>query len=156
MDCTLSVFLGLALPKNGCDRLVSSPSPCFNIQYVIFQLREDFDCGKETTIDDEQCPHDVANLLKEFLRDLPDPLLCRELYHAFIQTQSKTITLIQKKFDDQCDFTGIRNRRLQLEAIQHLVQLLPPANRDTLYVLLSFLAHVAKNANDGKNALGKS
>lgn len=67
-------------------------SSFFNTKFVIFQLREDFDCGKETTIDDEQCPHDVANLLKEFLRDLPDPLLCRELYHAFIQTQSKTTT----------------------------------------------------------------
>ncbi|XP_050298074.1 uncharacterized protein LOC126737287 [Anthonomus grandis grandis] len=101
------------------------------------QLREDFDCGKETTIDETQCPHDVASLLKEYLRDLPDPLLCRELYHAFIQTQR------------------IRNRRLQLEAIQHLVQLLPAANRDTLYSLLCFLAHVAKNANDTKSALGE-
>ncbi|CAG9762437.1 unnamed protein product [Ceutorhynchus assimilis] len=101
------------------------------------QLREDFDCGKETSIDDNQCPHDVASLLKEYLRDLPDPLLCRDLYHAFIQTQR------------------IRNRRLQFEALQHLVQLLPPANRDTLYSLLSFLANVAKNANDSKNALGE-
>lgn len=92
MDCTLLVFLGLALPKNGCDRLVTFAIIFQNTQFVIFQLREDFDCGKETTIDDEQCPHDVANLLKEFLRDLPDPLLCRELYHAFIQTQSKTVT----------------------------------------------------------------
>lgn len=55
----------------------------------IRQLREDFDCGKETTLEDEQCPHDVATLLKEYLRDLPDPLLCRDLYHAFVQTQSK-------------------------------------------------------------------
>ncbi|ERL92845.1 hypothetical protein D910_10152, partial [Dendroctonus ponderosae] len=101
------------------------------------QLREDFDSGKETTIDDSQCPHDVANLLKEYLRELPDPLLCRDLYHAFIQTQR------------------IRNRRLQLEALQHLVQLLPAANRDTLYALLSFLARVAENANDRKNALGE-
>ncbi|KAF7284838.1 hypothetical protein GWI33_021481 [Rhynchophorus ferrugineus] len=101
------------------------------------QLREDFDCGKEVTIDDDQCPHDVASLLKEYLRDLPDPLLCRDLYHAFVQTQR------------------IRNRRLQFEALQHLVQLLPPTNRDTLYALLSFLAMVAKFANDSKNALGE-
>lgn len=54
------------------------------------QLREDFDSGKEITLDpEEQCPHDVATLLKEYLRDLPDPLLCRELYQAFVQTQSK-------------------------------------------------------------------
>lgn len=101
------------------------------------QLREDFDCGKETSVDDSQCPHDVASLLKEYLRDLPDPLLCRDLYHAFVQTQR------------------IRNRRLQLEALQHLVQLLPSANRDTLHALLSFLTEVAKNANDSKNALGE-
>lgn len=53
------------------------------------QLREDFDCGKTISIEDEQCPHDVATLLKEYLRDLPDPLLCRDLYQSFIQTQSK-------------------------------------------------------------------
>ncbi|KAJ8919389.1 hypothetical protein NQ315_016482 [Exocentrus adspersus] len=103
----------------------------------IRQLREDFDCGKETTLEDDQCPHDVATLLKEYLRDLPDPLLCRDLYHAFVQTQR------------------IRNRRLQLEALQHLIQLLPPANRDTLYTLLSFLAVVAKYSNDSKDESGE-
>ncbi|XP_018580039.1 uncharacterized protein LOC108917763 isoform X2 [Anoplophora glabripennis] len=103
----------------------------------IRQLREDFDCGKETTLEDEQCPHDVATLLKEYLRDLPDPLLCRDLYHAFVQTQR------------------IRNRRLQFEALQHLVQLLPAANRDTLYALLSFLAIVAKYSNDSQDESGE-
>lgn len=58
---------------------------------VPFQLREDFDCGKETSLEDEQCPHDVATLLKEYLRDLPDPLLCRDLYQAFVNTQSSYI-----------------------------------------------------------------
>lgn len=53
------------------------------------QLREDFDCGKETKLGEDQCPHDVATLIKEYLRDLPDPLLCRDLYNAFVQTQSK-------------------------------------------------------------------
>lgn len=43
---------------------------------------------------------------------------------------------------------GIRNRRLQLEAISHLVKLLPPAHRDTLYALLKFLAHVASCSDD--------
>ncbi|CAG9856797.1 unnamed protein product [Phyllotreta striolata] len=104
----------------------------------IRQLREDFDCGKETTLENEQCPHDVATLLKEYLRDLPDPLLCRDLYQAFVQTQR------------------IRNRRLQFEAIQHLVQLLPSTNRDTLHALLSFLAIVAKFAEDGKSEAGES
>ena len=49
---------------------------------------------------------------------------------------------------------GIRNRRLQMEALQHLVQLLPPANRDTLYRLLSFLAVVAAKSNDHQTVDG--
>ncbi|KAJ8678978.1 hypothetical protein QAD02_014765, partial [Eretmocerus hayati] len=51
------------------------------------QLREEWDCGRETKIGSDQCPHDVAALLKEFFRDLPDPLLCRDLYQAFVHTQ---------------------------------------------------------------------
>lgn len=54
------------------------------------QLREDFDKGTVTTIDPDVCPHDIATLLKEFFRDLPEPLLCRHLYKAFLQTQCKS------------------------------------------------------------------
>ncbi|KAK1135976.1 hypothetical protein K0M31_000546 [Melipona bicolor] len=100
------------------------------------QLREDFDCGRETKIGPDQCPHDVAALLKEFFRDLPDPLLCRDLYQAFVHTQK------------------IRNRRLQQEALQHLVQLLPTPNRETLWALLNFLSVVAANSEDQKNETG--
>lgn len=48
-------------------------------------------------------------------------------------------------------FIEIRNRRLQLEALSHLIQLLPVAHRDTLYVLLKFLAHVARCSDDVMN-----
>ncbi|XP_054005265.1 rho GTPase-activating protein 21-like [Hylaeus anthracinus] len=100
------------------------------------QLREDFDCGRETKIGPDQCPHDVAALLKEFFRDLPDPLLCRDLYQAFVHTQK------------------IRNRRLQQEALQHLIQLLPTPNRETLWALLNFLSVVAANSDDQKTEAG--
>jgi hypothetical protein len=56
---------------------------------LTFQLREDFDCGKDISLGEDHCPHDVATLLKEYFRDLPEPLLCRDLYQAFVQTQSK-------------------------------------------------------------------
>ncbi|XP_043261906.1 uncharacterized protein LOC122402841 [Colletes gigas] len=101
------------------------------------QLREDFDCGRETKIGPDQCPHDVAALLKEYFRDLPDPLLCRDLYQAFVHTQK------------------IRNRRLQQEALQHLIQLLPTPNRETLWALLSFLSVVAANSDDRKTDTGE-
>ncbi|XP_015593201.1 uncharacterized protein LOC107266824 [Cephus cinctus] len=101
------------------------------------QLREDFDCGRETRIGPDQCPHDVAALLKEYFRDLPDPLLCRDLYQAFVHTQK------------------IRNRRLQQEALQHLIQLLPTPNRETLWALLNFLSDVAANSDDRKDETGE-
>ncbi|XP_076620611.1 rho GTPase activating protein at 102A isoform X2 [Colletes latitarsis] len=101
------------------------------------QLREDFDCGRETKIGPDQCPHDVAALLKEYFRDLPDPLLCRDLYQAFVHTQK------------------IRNRRLQQEALQHLIQLLPTPNRETLWALLNFLSVVAANSDDQKTDTGE-
>jgi len=42
-----------------------------------------------------------------------------------------------------------------LEAISHMIHLLPVAHRDTLYVLLKFLAKVARAANDTKTFDGQ-
>ncbi|XP_048448618.1 rho GTPase-activating protein 6-like, partial [Rhincodon typus] len=50
------------------------------------QLREEFDRGADVVLDEEHSVHDVGALLKEFLRDIPDPLLTRELYTPFIST----------------------------------------------------------------------
>lgn len=52
-------------------------------------------------------------------------------------------------------FLEIRNRRLQFEAVQHLIQLLPVANRDTLWALLNFLSLVAINSEDHRNSQGE-
>jgi hypothetical protein len=43
------------------------------------------------TFSEEDNAHDVAALLKEFIRCLPEPLMTRELYTAFLSTQSKDI-----------------------------------------------------------------
>ncbi|KAM4537710.1 rho GTPase-activating protein 6-like isoform 1-T1 [Fundulus diaphanus] len=93
------------------------------------QLREEFDRGIDVQLDEEHSVHDVAALLKEFLRDMPDPLLTRELYTAFINT-----TLLE--LDEQQSVT------------QLLIHLLPACNSDTLHRLLEFLSTVADHAND--------
>ncbi|XP_067372862.1 rho GTPase-activating protein 6-like isoform X2 [Channa argus] len=100
------------------------------------QLREEFDQGWELHLDEEHSVHDVAALLKEFLRDLPDPLLTRELYTAFINTML-------------LDYSD------QVSAIQLLIFLLPPCNSDTLQRLLSLLSTVAKHAKDGLDSDGQ-
>lgn len=52
-------------------------------------------------------------------------------------------------------FPEIRNRRLQQEALQHLIQLLPTPNRETLWALLNFLSVVASNSEDRKSETGE-
>ncbi|XP_078268567.1 rho GTPase-activating protein 6-like isoform X2 [Rhinoraja longicauda] len=93
------------------------------------QLRDEFDQGLEVILDEEHSVHDVAALLKEFLRDMPDPLLSRELYTAFINTMSM-------------------NHKKQLSTLQLLIYLLPPCNCDTLLRLLELLSKVASHAQD--------
>ncbi|XP_067903633.1 rho GTPase-activating protein 36 isoform X2 [Heterodontus francisci] len=93
------------------------------------QLRDEFDQGLQVVLDQEQSVHDVAALLKEFLRDMPDPLLPRELYSAFINTLSM-------------------NHKEQFSTLQLLIYLLPPCNCDTLLRLLELLSKVASHAHD--------
>ncbi|XP_055020915.1 rho GTPase-activating protein 6-like isoform X1 [Boleophthalmus pectinirostris] len=100
------------------------------------QLREEFDRGVDVQLDEDQSVHDVAALLKEFLRDLPDPLLTKELYTAFINT-----TLLEP--DEQQNVT------------QLLIHLLPACNSDTLHRLLEFLSTVADHAHDQQDKDGQ-
>uniref|UniRef100_A0A3Q0SUS5 Rho GTPase activating protein 6 n=1 Tax=Amphilophus citrinellus TaxID=61819 RepID=A0A3Q0SUS5_AMPCI len=99
-------------------------------------LREEFDRGVDVQLDEEYSVHDVAALLKEFLRDLPDPLLTKELYTAFINT-----TLLDS--DEQ------------QSVIQLLIYLLPACNSDTLHRLLEFLSTVADHAHDQQDKDGQ-
>ncbi|XP_045911750.1 rho GTPase-activating protein 6-like isoform X2 [Micropterus dolomieu] len=100
------------------------------------QLREEFDRGVDIPLDEEHSVHDVAALLKEFLRDMPDPLLTKELYTAFINT-----TLLDP--DEQQNVT------------QLLVYLLPACNSDTLHRLLEFLSTVTDHAHDRQDKVGQ-
>nr|XP_032642118.1 rho GTPase-activating protein 36 isoform X2 [Chelonoidis abingdonii] len=93
------------------------------------QLREEFNQGFDVFLDDSYCVHDVAALLKEFFRDMPDSLIPKELYSAFVSTT-------------------FMERMAQLSMLQLLVYLLPPCNSDTLYQLLQFLNKVAQHAQD--------
>ena len=53
-------------------------------------MRDQFDSGEKTEFkEDDDNPHDVAALFKEYFRDLPEPLLTRDLYSSFLETQSK-------------------------------------------------------------------
>ncbi|XP_074458134.1 rho GTPase-activating protein 36 isoform X3 [Larus michahellis] len=100
------------------------------------QLREEFDQGLDVFLDEHQSVHDVAALLKEFLRDMPDPLIPRELYAAFLSTAAM-------------------EGPAQLAALQLLLFLLPPCHSDTLHRLLRFLSEVAQHAEGSRGPDGQ-
>lgn len=102
----------------------------------IRQLRDEFDRSGNVTITSEYTPHDVGAVLKEYFRDLPDSLLTRVLYPAFLATTK---------------FVGER----RLEVLRFLIALLPVVNRDTLYLLLNFLHTVTLHSNDRLDEYGK-
>ena len=53
------------------------------------QLRDEFDSGKDVKLNDTHNPHEVGALLKEYFRDLPEPLLTRDLYSPLVATRGR-------------------------------------------------------------------
>ena len=85
--------------------------------------------------DEETFNHDissVATLLKNFLRDLPDPLLTASTYHSFIQAA---------KYEDNI---------LRRDALHQYINSLPDPNYATLRVLVLHLHRVAMNSDTNK------
>ena len=53
-------------------------------------------------------------------------------------------------------FPELKNTQDQIIQLQHIIQLLPLINRDTLYVLLQFLGLVAEHAEDRTDESGRT
>ena len=95
----------------------------------IKEIKEMYDTGKEVLLDESFNPNDAACVLKEYLRSLPEPLLTRDLYSGFLAT------------------TKLKDSSQRLEAVRHLICLLPVPNRDTLQVLLKLLDNVRNHSS---------
>jgi hypothetical protein len=52
-------------------------------------LKTSFDSGLDVDFNKVKDPHAVSNILKQYLRELPDPLLTFDKYDTFIQIASK-------------------------------------------------------------------
>ncbi|KAJ1140958.1 hypothetical protein NDU88_007295 [Pleurodeles waltl] len=89
-------------------------------------------------------PNDVATLLKMFLGDLPEPLLTHRHYHAHLKIADLML------FDKKGNKTTIPDKPRQIEALQLLFLLLPPANRNLLRLLLELLYQTAKKQDRNK------
>ncbi|KAI3651605.1 hypothetical protein MP228_002908 [Amoeboaphelidium protococcarum] len=94
-------------------------------------LKDDVDAGRElnlSTVDDLK-PHDVTGMLKQFLREMPDPLLTYKLYDYYVQAA--------KLLDGE----------KLLSALKLITFCLPNSNIHVLEALLKLLYKVADNAD---------
>ena len=80
-------------------------------------MREEFDTGRDVILTEEHNPHDVAGLLKEFFRDLPDPLLTRDLYSAFVATRSKIFSPFDHSYGQKCSFISSSHLIVKLDML---------------------------------------
>ena len=101
----------------------------FNTHLTIYFRQQKVEDGE--TLQNAQ-PHDVASLIKQFFRQLPEPLLTNLLHNCFIKSQH---------LEDEGD---------RIEAVLHLCLLLPVHHLTTLQFTMKFLAKVASCSQQSK------
>ncbi|CAF0896185.1 unnamed protein product [Adineta ricciae] len=131
------------LIKNCCDYLEKNGLQTVGLFRVgvskkrLKELKDQINSNRSLTFDATTNAHDIAGLIKEFLRELPEPLLTRDLCAPFLNIRTKL------------------HPKDQLRALAYLICLLPSSNRDTLYTLLKFLYHISLNSQDRCSIDGK-
>ncbi|CAF2472463.1 unnamed protein product [Rotaria sp. Silwood2] len=131
------------LIQNCCDYLEKNALQTVGLFRVgvskkrLKELKDQVNLNRSLTFDLSTNAHDIAGLIKEFLRELPEPLLTRDLCAPFLNVPSRL------------------NPKDQSRALSYLIGLLPSSNRDTLYTLLKFLYHVSLNSQDRYTTDGK-
>ncbi|XP_047671602.1 rho GTPase-activating protein 7 isoform X2 [Tachysurus fulvidraco] len=81
---------------------------------------------------ESQSAYDVADMLKQYFRDLPEPLFTSKLSDTFLQIYQ---------------FIPVEHH---LQAVRAAVCLLPDENRDALHTLLCFLSDVEANVSENQ------
>lgn len=95
-------------------------------------LRQMNESAADSVSYDGQSAYDVADMLKQYFRDLPEPVMTSKLSETFLQ-------IYQYVPKDQ-----------RLQAIKAAIMLLPDENRDVLQTILYFLSDVAAEVDENQ------
>lgn len=114
------------------EGILRVPGNAGRVKAIREEVEEKFNDG--CFVWDIRRPHDCATLLKQFLRELPFPLLTQEYQPTFASVES------------------IPDRKQQLQALNLLILLLPAVHRDCLKILVQFLSQVV--AHEKQNKMG--
>ncbi|GFY76759.1 rho GTPase-activating protein 45 [Trichonephila inaurata madagascariensis] len=108
------------------------------VKSKVEKLCQSFENGAELVDLDGMHPNVVSNVLKLYLRQLPEPLLTYRLYPDFIKIAKD---FPSQKCEDSLSSEGI------IEELQKLVQRLPSVHLSTLKCLMHHLYRVSEHSN---------
>ncbi|XP_072525503.1 rho GTPase-activating protein 29 isoform X2 [Salminus brasiliensis] len=120
------------------------------------KLCQAFENGKDLVELSDLHPHDISNVLKLYLRQLPEPLILYRYYNDFIGLAKEAQALLVEEAE------SARSRPVEEEPIlsidlnrtvfkiRDLLQQLPPAHYRTLHFLITHLHRVMERAEENK------
>ncbi|XP_056155296.1 rho GTPase-activating protein 29-like isoform X2 [Lampris incognitus] len=121
------------------------------------KLCQAFENGKDLVELSELYPHDISNVLKLYLRQLPEPLILFRYYNDFIglAKESQSIIVEEVEASRLSPTTGMPPQvsvelNRVLFQIKDLLRQLPPANYKTLQFLIEHLHRVSQQAEENK------
>ena len=109
----------------------------------------------ETTFDNDTDVHIAASLMKQYLRDMPQPLIPCEKYPVFVAAASIGIYLSIQSFPHGaknliCIPSQSETDQQMRMAVKQALASMPLANRITIKYLMRFLCTVSKKSDINK------
>ncbi|XP_021176563.2 rho GTPase-activating protein 29 isoform X1 [Fundulus heteroclitus] len=120
------------------------------------KLCQAFENGKDLVELSELSPHDISNVLKLYLRQLPEPLIQYRFYNDLIGLAKECQRVITEEAEEppssQTREKGAPSVRMSktISKIKDLLCQLPSANYRTLRHLIAHLNRVSKQADENK------
>uniref|UniRef100_A0A3Q2QA38 Rho GTPase-activating protein 29 n=1 Tax=Fundulus heteroclitus TaxID=8078 RepID=A0A3Q2QA38_FUNHE len=120
------------------------------------KLCQAFENGKDLVELSELSPHDISNVLKLYLRQLPEPLIQYRFYNDLIGLAKECQRVIAEEAEEppssQTREKGAPSVRMSktISKIKDLLCQLPSANYRTLRHLIAHLNRVSKQADENK------
>ncbi|XP_052802767.1 ralA-binding protein 1-like isoform X2 [Mya arenaria] len=104
------------------------------VKSKVQHLKDQYNRGEEVYLEEHE-PNIVAGVLKQFLRELPEPVLTTALIPKFEEAST------------------IRNERRRIESFLHLIGELPECNRLLLSWMIVHMTHVIERQKENKMSL---
>uniref|UniRef100_A0A8C9VY80 Rho GTPase-activating protein 29 n=1 Tax=Scleropages formosus TaxID=113540 RepID=A0A8C9VY80_SCLFO len=120
------------------------------------KLCQAFENGKDLVELSDLYPHDISNVLKLYLRQLPEPLILFRYYNDFIGLAKESQSILSDEVDRGRSTAKTEQAQISVELnrvlfkIKDLLRQLPLAHYRTLQFLIGHLYRVTEKADENK------